>query len=61
MTAETLYAIARNAHGRPTLQHKLPIGVATQTACGTSMEAWSIAYQTKPIPQLLCRKDGCRT
>ena len=61
MVAETLYAIARNASGRPTLQHKLPVGVGTLTACGTNMEVWSISYQNTPIPSVLCRKDQCRS
>ena len=55
-----LYVIARNKHGRPTLQHKLLDGTASITCCGQVMELWSRAYQTEPIPEILCKKAMCR-
>lgn len=55
-----LYVIARNGKGRPTLQHKLPEGVSSQTACGYNIEEWSRAYQVEPIPEVLCRNKACQ-
>jgi hypothetical protein len=56
----TLYVIARNSGGRPTLQHKLPPGVASTTCCGYNIEGWSRAYSDTPIPEVLCRTKACR-
>lgn len=55
-----LYVIARNAAGRPTLQHLLLEGAASITACGQTVTLWSRAYQIDPIPEVLCLKRGCR-
>jgi hypothetical protein len=55
-----MYVIARNARGRPTLQHLLLPGVASITACGQQVELWSRAYQSDPIPEVLCKKGPCR-
>lgn len=54
------YVIARNAHGRPTLQHRLIGGSAGHTGCNRDTSAWSRAYQREPIEAILCRQPGCR-
>lgn len=51
-----LYVIARNASDRPTLQHRLLDGSASQTLCGVKMTDWSRSYQTEPIKSVLCRR-----
>lgn len=55
-----MYVVARNASGRPTLQHLLLPGT-NATACGWSVLEWSRAYQAKPIEAILCRQPGCRS
>jgi hypothetical protein len=56
-----LYVIARNEHGRPTLQHKLSPGTSSLLSCSTQdISQWSRAYQAEPIPEVLCRKSKCR-
>lgn len=55
-----VYVIARNASGRPTLQHKLMPGAASLTACGTPIESWSRAYQSEPIHEVLCKREACQ-
>lgn len=56
-----LYVIARNAHGHPTLQHKLRAGTSSALSCSAQdISQWSRAYQTEPIPEVLCRKSKCR-
>lgn len=61
MPLKGVYVIARNAGGRPTLQHKLVDGTASVTCCGREMTGWSRHYSPKPIPQLLCMQSGCRS
>jgi hypothetical protein len=56
----SLYCVARNASGRPTVQHKLPEGVASITCCGVEITGWSRAYMNFRIEELLCRRAACR-
>ncbi len=49
-----VYVIARNNSGRPTLQHALSGGTASQTLCGTDVTHWSRGFQSRPIPEVLC-------
>lgn len=58
---ERLYVVARTAGGRPTLQHLLPPGVGSVTACGVEMEEWSRAYMRAPVPEILCLRSACRS
>lgn len=55
-----VYVVARNRVGRPTLQHKLRAGSASQTACGRDISEWSRAYSRDPIDAILCRLPGCQ-
>jgi hypothetical protein len=56
----SLYVIARSAAGRPTCQHKLPEGVASETSCGVDIRPWSRSYQNFRIEEVLCRRAACR-
>jgi hypothetical protein len=60
MPLKRVYVIARNAGGRPTLQHKLVDGTASVTECGTDVSSWSRAYSYKRIEEVLCKRAGCR-
>jgi hypothetical protein len=60
MPLKGVYVIARNASGRPTLQHKLVDGQASMTCCGTDTSEWSRAFQSKRIEEILCRREACR-
>lgn len=60
MPLKNCYVIARNAGGRPTLQHKLVDGSASETKCGYNMDGWSRSFSTKPIEAVLCRLAACR-
>ena len=51
-----MYALARSATGRPTLQHRTTD--MNTTLCGLDMTSWSRAYQATPIREILCKK--CR-
>lgn len=55
-----VYVIARTNSGRPSLQHLLPPGVGSVTACGVDVSNWSRAYTHQPIPQVLCLRGACR-
>jgi hypothetical protein len=55
-----IYVVARNMHGRPTLQHRLFPGTTDETACGADIRSWSRAYQNQPIEAILCRRNACR-
>lgn len=59
LTPDT-YVIARNAWGRPTLQHRLLDGTATQTGCGHVITGWSRHYMREKIEAILCKQPGCR-
>lgn len=56
----TVYVVARNNGGRPTLQHALVDGTAGITKCGTVMDGWSRSFQKQPIEAILCRRRACR-
>lgn len=60
MPLKRLYVLARNAGGRPTLQHKLVDGSSSMTACGYDCSGWSRAYMPRRIDEILCRKRACR-
>lgn len=49
-----MYALARSASGRPTLQHRT--NDMNRTLCGLDMRGWSRAYQGYPIKEILCKK-----
>lgn len=51
-----MYALARSATGRPTLQHRTTD--MNTTLCGLDMTSWSRAYQAVPIREILCKKCG---
>lgn len=55
-----VYLIARNAGGRPTLQHLAKDGHGEITACGVNVSAWSRSFSDKPILEVLCMRDACR-
>lgn len=57
---DRVYVIARTGAGRPSLQHLLPPGVGSVTACGINVSQWSRAYTHQPIPQVLCLRGACR-
>lgn len=49
-----MYVLARNASGRPMLQH---ITAADgYTRCGYSLQGWSREYTSIKLPILLCKK-----
>lgn len=54
-----MYVVARNAKGRPMLQH---IAAADgYTRCGYLLTGWSREYTQFKIPVLLCKKcEGAR-
>lgn len=58
-----IYVIARNAHGRPTLQHRLVMGSTypTMTGCGLVIDAWSRSYSSQRIDAVFCKRSGCRS
>ena len=51
-----MFVIARTARRRPTLQHQVSDADAARTSCGLDISAWSRAYQTSAIPQIICIK-----
>lgn len=53
------YILARTGRGRPTLQHCLADD-GFHTVCGLDVSFWSRAYQSKPIPEIVCRKCAKR-
>jgi hypothetical protein len=56
MVLQSAYVVARNASGRPTLQHKLLDGGTALTLCGRNVSAWSCAYMHKKIDAIICRR-----
>lgn len=59
MPLRNIFVVARNAHGRPTLQHKLIDRRTSMTACGRDISGWSRAYSAEPIQPILCKHDNC--
>ena len=51
-----MFVIARTAHRRPTLQHRMSEEDPDHTACGIDVRWWSRAYQPVAIPQIICMK-----
>lgn len=54
--ADTVYFIARNAHGKPTLQHALDVRRNGYSACGTKVYGWSRVYTDAVLRGFLCRR-----
>lgn len=55
-----VYVIGRNRRGGAALQHLLPPGVGTVTACGVDISTWSYEYITRRFEHLCCRRNACR-
>lgn len=60
MTLKSVFVIARNHLGRPTLMHRLISNQTRMTACGVDTSGWSRAYAKEPIEELLCKREACR-
>lgn len=56
-----LYVAARHGEsGRGQLIHRVADAGAAKTACGATLERWSLEYTTTPLDILLCRRPACR-
>jgi len=55
-----MYVIARNASGRPTVQHRLNDRDNTRTGCGYDMSPWSRAYMNVKYKAVFCKLKGCQ-
>jgi len=53
-----MFIVARTTSGRPSLQHAVDGYLEDTTSCGLDITGWSRAYQSIPIPQILCKKCG---
>lgn len=51
-----VWAIARNAGGRPMLQHAVTSTSDAYTVCGYLMAGWSRIYTGGPLPILACKR-----
>lgn len=49
-----MFVLARNAKGRPMLQHI--VAADNYTRCGYLLTGWSREYTSMRIPILLCKK-----
>lgn len=54
------WALARNAWGRPVVQHAVTSTSDTHTVCNRAMNGWSRTYTGGPLGILAC-KDCLRT
>ena len=60
MPLKNLFVIARNASGRPCLQHKLVDGQTERTACGRDLSNWSRELIRQRLDAILCLSKACR-
>lgn len=51
-----IWALARNAHGRPMLQHAVTSTSDAHTVCGYLMSGWSRTYTGGPLGILACKR-----
>lgn len=56
----SIFVVARNAWGRPTLQHRVEDYVSDYTACGRYIGTWSRSFSDKSIEAILCKHPACR-
>ncbi len=60
MPLRSVYVIARNAAGRPCLQHRLVDGQTERTACGRDVSHWSREVLSRRLDSILCLAKACR-
>ena len=55
MVISNAWVIARNAHKRPTLCHRLN-ATGLLTVCGQDVSPWSRSYLSEPITSVTCKR-----
>jgi hypothetical protein len=59
MVLRGAYVVARGQSGRPTVQHKLIAGSASDTGCGRDLSGLSRSYTHEVLEAILCKQGGC--
>lgn len=54
-----IFVVARNARGRPMLQHQVDTYQDQYTHCGVRIDGWTREWSHRPLhPLLVCKRCG---